>query len=259
MTYDEFIKELITLKQTAEGLKGCVGLARNQDFIRWLKTAHYKLGLIREYGYGDEYVRTFLDRRRSFSGQNNAEEDFSYELDVTIAEFEGIINHYQQYGDPKKRKTSNASINSASKNVFIVHGHDEFALEQVKNCIYQVNLFPIVLSDEASSGKTIIEKFEEYTVDICYAVVLYTPDDKGGSNSGEELQQRARENVVFELGYLYGKYGRRNVCLLYKPPARLPSDLHGIAYVDMTQSDWRSLLIREMSKQGIPVDANLLK
>jgi predicted nucleotide-binding protein len=48
-------------------------------------------------------------------------------------------------------------------------------------------------------------------------VVLLTPDDVGALNDGkQEIKPRARQNVIFELGFFIGKLGRQNVCALFK-------------------------------------------
>jgi predicted nucleotide-binding protein len=91
---------------------------------------------------------------------------------------------------------------------------------------------------------------------VSYAVVLLTPDDIGASkNKPEELKPRARQNVIFELGYFAAKLGRQKVCALYKGNIEIPSDYHGVAYVSMDSVDWKMRLATEI-KQVIPVDLN---
>src|ERR1700690_1272552 len=90
---------------------------------------------------------------------------------------------------------------SHSKQVFVVHGHDTEAKETVARFIERLGLEPIILHEQASSGRTVIEKFEVFA-DVCFAVVLLTPDDVGAATSdATKLKRRARQNVVFELGY----------------------------------------------------------
>ena len=71
---------------------------------------------------------------------------------------------------------------------------------------------------------------------------------------------RARQNVVFELGYFMGKLGRERVCPLFKGEVEKPSDIDGIVYVPMDNSDgWQLKLALEMDQAGLPVDLNKLK
>jgi predicted nucleotide-binding protein len=85
--------------------------------------------------------------------------------------------------------------------VFVVHGHDEAALQAVARFLEQLGLQPIVLREQPDSGRTIIEKFEDYADQVGFAVVLLTPDDIAGTADAPGSALRARQNVIFELGY----------------------------------------------------------
>lgn len=118
---------------------------------------------------------------------------------------------------------------------FIVHGHDRAALFEFKDFIQnRLGLpEPIVLEQQPNAGMTIIEKFEAHASDVDVAFVLLTPDDKLDT---AELTYRARQNVLFELGFFIGKFGRRSgrVILLHKGLLDIPSDLAGLIYIDIT-------------------------
>lgn len=141
--------------------------------------------------------------------------------------------------------------------VFIVHGHDNLARLEVANFIKSLGLKDIVLNEQASSGKTIIEKIEEYS-DVGFAIVLYTPCDVGASQrQKDQLRYRARQNVVFEHGYLMGKIGRENVCSLVKGDIETPTDISGVVYIPMDEGDgWKLAVAKEMKKSGYDVDFN---
>lgn len=141
--------------------------------------------------------------------------------------------------------------------VFIVHGHDNLARLEVANFIKSLGLKDIVLNEQASSGKTIIEKIEEYS-DVGFAIVLYTPCDVGASQrQKDQLRSRARQNVVFEHGYLMAKIGRANVCPLVKGDLETPTDISGIVYTPMDEGGaWKSKVAREMRACGYKVDLN---
>ena len=98
----------------------------------------------------------------------------------------------------------------------------------------KLGLQPIILHEQPNSGRTIIEKFETYSSDISFAIVLLTPDDIGGINENDQEQQpRARQNVIMELGYFMGRLGRTRVCALHKGGVELPSDYQGVVYIAM--------------------------
>lgn len=114
------------------------------------------------------------------------------------------------------------------KTCFIVHGQDEISKLQLKDYLQNTLKFKaIVLADQPNGGKTIIEKFEYYADQSNIVFVLLTPDDKFDNTV------RARQNVIFELGYFLGKLGRKSgkIILLYKGNLELPSDISGITYI----------------------------
>jgi predicted nucleotide-binding protein len=119
---------------------------------------------------------------------------------------------------------------------FIVHGHDTRTLRKLINYIRHKLGWknPKVLRDLPSLGRTIIEKFEDASQDIDIVFVLLTPDDKAAPLSAPNLaKRRARQNVIFELGYFFAKLQRTGgrVILLHKGKVELPSDISGIIYI----------------------------
>jgi predicted nucleotide-binding protein len=139
--------------------------------------------------------------------------------------------------------------------VFIVHGHDNEAKESVARFIEKLDLRAIILHEMPNIGRTLIEKFEDYS-NVGFAVVLLTADDLGTSKDKiEVLKPRARQNVIFELGYFIGKLGRKRVCVLYKENVEIPSDYEGILYIEMDKSSgWKTKILREMAEIGIKID-----
>lgn len=141
--------------------------------------------------------------------------------------------------------------------VFVVHGHDQ-ARESVARLLEHLGLKPIILHEQPDRGRTIIEKFESYAA-VGFAVVLLTPDDVGGnaSDQPEALKPRARQNVIFELGFFVAALGRRRVCALYKGDVELPTDYAGVVYTPMDPADgWQLKLARELKHAGLDVDLN---
>ncbi len=143
--------------------------------------------------------------------------------------------------------------------VFVVHGHDTAVKEAVARFVQSLGLQPIILHDQANQGNTIIEKFEEHS-NASFAVVLLTPDDLGASAATpEQLQSRARQNVVFELGYFIGKLGRDRVCALKSGAVEVPSDVAGVAYVSWDSAGgWKLTLARELQAAGLCIDPSAL-
>jgi predicted nucleotide-binding protein len=132
-------------------------------------------------------------------------------------------------------------------------GHDQGMQQTVARFLEKLKLRPIILSEQASKGRTIIEKFEDHA-SVPFAVVLLSPDDFCAAGGGG-AKPHARQNVILELGYFIGKLGRENVCALHKEGVELPSDLHGVIWVPY-EGDWKLMLAKEIKAAGIDVDLN---
>ena len=145
-----------------------------------------------------------------------------------------------------------------SKKVFIVHGHDETAKITVARVLEKAGFEPIILHEQANLGKTIIEKLDYYT-DVDFAIVLYTECDLGRAKEEtvDKERYRARQNVVYEHGYLIGKLGREKVFALVKGDVETPGDISGVVYTQMDGAGaWKMDLARDMKAVGLPIDMN---
>ena len=156
---------------------------------------------------------------------------------------------------PRKTKQHIVTEEFDLTKVFIVHGHDDLLKNEVARFIEKLELTAIVLHEQASSGNTIIEKIEEYS-NVGFGIILYTPCDVGAKNEeSNNLQLRARQNVVFEHGFLIGKIGRRNVCALVKGNIEKPNDISGVVYIS-TEGEWKLSLAKELRNSGYNIDMN---
>lgn len=160
---------------------------------------------------------------------------------------------------PKAPTPNNPQAPMDKSKVFIVHGHDNASKEAVARFVEKIGLEAIILHEQASSGNTIIEKIEEYT-NVGFGIVLYTPCDLGASQEKkDELKPRARQNVVFEHGYLIGKIGRENVCALVKGNIETSNDISGVVYIKMDESEaWKYQVAKEMKACGYEFDPSKL-
>lgn len=145
-----------------------------------------------------------------------------------------------------------------NKNVFIVHGRNDGIKEAVARTIHRIGLNPIILHEQANRGKTLIEKFEHYS-NVGFAIILLTDDDLGKGKDEEELRKRARQNVVFEMGFFFGKLSRSKVVTLYSKGTELPSDLDGLVYIELDQfGKWKHDMAKELHQAGYSVDFSKL-
>ena len=142
------------------------------------------------------------------------------------------------------------------RKVFIVHGRDNEAKQEVARFIEKIGLQSIILHEQASVGMTIIEKIERYSNEADFALVLYTPCDLGRGVFETKIhpKQRARQNVVFEHGYLMAKLGRENVCALVKGEIETPNDISGVVYVGFdVQGAWKAAVAKELTECGYEI------
>lgn len=171
--------------------------------------------------------------------------------------FKGFIDQLEVFGDNEKAQGETQIKKTLSRKVFIVHGHDESAKNEIEIFLKENHLEPIVLHRQTDGGNTLIEKIEKYS-DVAYAIVIITPDDtvigSGPSVSKISSQEgRARQNVIFEWGYFLGKYGRERVCCVYKQGVVLPSDLSGLVYKPFQHSieEVKYSLLKELQAVGL--------
>lgn len=151
-----------------------------------------------------------------------------------------------------------ASKNSMTKDIFIVHGHDSGLKNEVARFVSDLGYNPIILHEQPNSRKTIIEKIESNS-NVCYAIVLYTPCDIGASKDRTDFQPRARQNVVFEHGYLLCKVGRERVCALIKDEVEKPGDIDGIIYITYDSNNgWKNQIAKEFKNLGLTFNLDAL-
>lgn len=220
----------------------------NPDFQAWI--GECEDFLLTNYGEDSAPWRIFKQfDRRNLDGEYS--DTVEREKEIIVSSLKVCLRIPSKI----KRKAPIVTKELDLSRVFIVHGHDELLKTEVARFIEKLKLKPIILHEQASSGKTIIEKIEEYS-NVGFGIVLYTPCDIGGTNE-KDLQSRARQNVVFEHGFLIAKIGRNNVCALVKGKIEKPNDLSGVVYIP-TENDWKLSLAKEMRSSGYEIDMNLV-
>ena len=157
-----------------------------------------------------------------FKSQNAEAEKLQIELKKMQIEKQYSVLHgyittkltqYRRKMILKERKNEMVQGIVNSKDVFIIHGHNEAKRRELESLLKEkFKLNPIILIDKPDQGMTIIEKFEKYACNCSYAFALFTPDDI--ITSGKQQYFQARPNVIFELGWFYANLGRSRVCIL---------------------------------------------
>lgn len=172
----------------------------------------------------------------------------------------GVLNSDRfSYPEDVKNITQNTTINKKSKKVFIVHGHDTYVRNEVELFIRCIGYEPIILCKRADKGDTIIEKIEREAKDVCFAIVIYTSCDLGKDKNADDLKPRARQNVVFEHGFMCAHLGRQRVCALLEDGVEQPGDLQGVIYKPLDEGGvWKYQIADEMKAVGLDVDKNII-
>lgn len=136
-------------------------------------------------------------------------------------------------------------------NVFIVHGHDHTLRDKVRDLVRQMGHEPIVLQEQPAAARTIYQMLTEYS-NVGFTIVLATGDDEGrkrkqNPTDADSLEIRARQNVIFELGYFLGKYGEKRATIIKADDVIFPSDIENLNHIRVSDRNWRQALYRAVS------------
>lgn len=205
-------------------------LKGNETFEKWRASLKYELQQINN----DDFISELLQLIDSFNSWND--KTVYKELVAKLCVLEKNIDRYIV----KDKENTEMSNNK----VFIVHGRDIKLRNEVELFVRRIGLEPIILSEQASQGMTIIEKIEANR-DVCFSIVLYTACDEGRLKSKGDLKDRARQNVVFEHGYMVAHLGRKNVVALTEENIEIPGDLDGVIYISIND-EWQHRVMVEM-------------
>ena len=239
------------------------------EFTKWHRNT--STAIENTFGVDSQHIKTFKRIRFGpavfFAGMPDSEFQRPYvdSLGRAKAILESMIEEIEEYWqDDVQPQIASRQLNVgepvATNRVFVVHGRDEATKQAAARYLEGLGLEPVILQEQPSQGRTIIEKFEEYAGTVGFAVVLGTPDDFGGlADEPDNRQPRMRQNVVFELGYFTHALGRNRVCVLLKGDVERPSDYDGVIYIPMDDGEgWKLTLGRELREAGFTVDLNRL-
>lgn len=148
------------------------------------------------------------------------------------------------------------------RRIIVVSGTDEAMKQTITGALRKLGLAAVVMNEEPSQGKKIIDRFADYA-DVGFALVLLSPDIYSYPK-GEEATKRSRipkQDVTFMFGFLLGKLGQDRVLALYRegPNFAFAMDFEGVKFAALDDRDsWKLALIRELTNLGYTVDAERL-
>lgn len=161
-----------------------------------------------------------------------------------------------RYSRIEKDKISHMSNTSQECSVFLCFGRDEAAYSKLHACCHALRVNPVVLRREVSAGETYFNKFKSFD-HIDAAICLLTADDIGRLSSDQEIdnEKRARQNVIWELGFFAGKLGASRVVLLTEDGVIVPSNLDGVHRITFDKfNGWRPRVATQLMRMGFQVD-----
>lgn len=180
-----------------------------------------------------------------FQGANQAE--FNERLSNALSEAGG-------QSKPVKKDDAKGKAH-----IFIVHGHDREARDQLELILMRLGLQPFILQNQDGGSKTIIEALEKNIYrEASFGIVLMTPDDYGYSKTGTDAdrQPRARQNVILEMGMVMAALGRDHMAILKKGALEMPSDADGIIRLEFNERVQEIVpkLVQRLAAAGIEID-----
>ncbi len=260
MNKEESLKKLNLRKDELKTLPTYNHNRENSEFDKWhtrtRKTIEIIFGKKSEEATSFDYI-TFTASFRGFNEPTIQEciQEHKSGRDKSNTLLESCIEHIEEFWEnDESNKVSTAQAQQVDKSkVFIVHGHDDGLVAKVQLLLTKLSLEGIVLHEQANLGKVILEKLEHYT-DVGFAIILYTPCDVGKAKNAEDLKARARQNVVFEHGYLIGRIGRGKVLFLVTDKIEIPGDIAGAVYIG--KDSWEQKIALELHAAGYDIDFN---
>lgn len=239
-TYKSTDIEKIRIRKTNKNFKSLSDIFFNDERNRRSRSSVLDLGPYRHqesaFQSGEDVLDEFIDGPAGYEKYEN--------LDTAI------------------HKVETKQPTNKSNKVFIVHGHNEEMKQSTARFLEKLDLEAIILHEQPNGGRTIIEKFTDYS-DVGYAIILLSADDKASKKDDfpENSRFRARQNVILELGYFLGKLGRNKVVALYEKgkSIEIPGDIDGLLYIPYSQSQsWQIQVAKEMKYVGFEIDMEKL-
>jgi len=177
------------------------------------------------------------------------------DIESDLRDLESLVRELAAGAEGFELDPSSVTEAGGNGKVLVVHGRNHEVREQVARFLMKLELEPVLLDEQAALGRTLIEKLEAQA-GISFAVVILTGDDVGAlAGRPDPPRPRARQNVIFELGFSVGQLGRERVCTLYQEGVELPSDIHGVEYTLLDAAGaWRAKFARELHEAGFRFD-----
>ena len=226
-------------------------------FKRWRRDV--RVAISHTFGSESSHIKDFERQFSSYVNGASVPEICESAKAILESMIDEINKYWEDEGGASRPSDSYRNEQTNTKKVFVVHGRDEGIKNTVARFLEGLDIEPVILAEQTSQGLTIIEKFERHAR-VDFAIVLLTPDDAGSLQGDEHnLNPRARQNVIFELGFFIGRLGRERVLALTNGEVEIPSDYSGVEYIPLQPSEgWKLILAEVLKEAGYDIDLNRL-
>jgi predicted nucleotide-binding protein len=119
--------------------------------------------------------------------------------------------------------------------IFISHGNSNLWKDVARFIEHELECEALVLQEQPNRGRTIIEKLEEETQRCHFAIIIMTAEDEQLDGS-----YRTRQNIVHEIGFCQGVFGRQCVLVLKQNGVQDFANLSGIVYEEFYGNNIKS-------------------
>ena len=183
----------------------------------------------------------YYSSEKAFSMLNTINNEINVFISKAVVKLGGAKYNLRKYGQ---------AVNNDNRRIFIVHGRNHIVRDEVRDFLKSKNFEPIILEYEVNRGQFVLEKFLSAASSVSYAIVLMTADDKVVDCDDNDVG-RARQNVVLELGYFISQIGKERILILQDPNIENPSDINGLLYENLDDSDkWKERILKELYGLG---------
>jgi predicted nucleotide-binding protein len=197
---------------------------RTEKYYEILKANGLFAGLLRETGNG-----FFVALEGLHAPANDVEVETSAPPD-NVVEFETRTAESESLPLMPAQPT----VQPKPKQLFVAHGKNLKALEDLKKILNEFKIPYIVAIDEAHSGRPISAKVAGLMNQCSAGIFIFTKDEQFFSKNadGEYTEVwRPSENVVYELGAA-SKLWDRKIIIIREEGVNFPTDFKDIGYIE---------------------------
>lgn len=197
---------------------------------------HLLAGRVRGYVEGVRALAGELRWQSDTVLQSGAEEPVVLQLSKKFYDL-GMVMTSRADAIEQSYKAEEAYLSPTGDKVFIIHGHAEAKWRELRDLLegrLGLRGRVVVLKEESSQTRTVLEKFATIANECCFAIALVTPDDLVRKEA--DTYGQARPNVLFELGWFFGRYGPERTCIMKQADTPVPSDLGGVVTLEFQTS-----------------------